>query len=166
MPEANYIPVSYDVIHGFFYNLENILGSLDEDAEYEIISHSMGGLYALHLTQKIQITKSVSIATPFSGATTADWARYMFPYCPLFRDVHTRSLPIRQGKEFILEMPWLQLVTTRGNVPWIREKNDTVVSVSSMISRSDVDYVYVDRTHHEVMLDDEVTSHIEKFLFT
>ncbi len=166
LPDANYIPLSYDVMNGFYFNLERMVELLGPDNEYEVLSHSMGGLYGLHLTQHCKIKKAVSIATPFGGAAIADWARYMLPAYPLFRDVHTRALPIQQAAEIQLNIPWLQMVTTRGNVPWLRAQNDGVVTVPSMTARNDMEHVYVDETHHEVMLSDHVAEKVSSFLFS
>jgi pimeloyl-ACP methyl ester carboxylesterase len=124
LPTANYSSLSYDVMNGFYFNLERMLDATDENQTYDIISHSMGGLYALHLSQHRKLRRVVSIATPFSGAAIADWARYMMPYYPLFRDVHSKALPIIQSAEIVIQVPWLQLVTTRGNVPWLKLPND------------------------------------------
>ena len=165
LPKANYIPLSYDVMNGFYFNLEQMIEMIGPDNEYEIISHSMGGIFAVHLTQHCNIKKSVSVATPFGGAAIADWARYMMPYYPLFRDVHTKSSPIQQTKEIQLNIPWLQIVTTRGNVPWLGNRNDGVVTVSSMIGRNDMEYAYIDDSHHEVMLSDVASNHVKDFLF-
>ena len=165
LPNANYTSVSYDVMNGFYFNLERMIDSTDENQTYDIISHSMGGLYALHLSQHRKLRRVVSIATPFNGAAIADWARYMMPYYPLFRDVYTKALPIKQCNEIIVQVPWLQLVTTRGNVPWLKLPNDGVVTVASMTSRKDVNYVYLEENHHEVMLSDVSVKHTNEFLF-
>lgn len=165
LPTANYSNLSYDVMNGFYFNLERMLDATDENQTYDIISHSMGGLYALHLSQHRKLRRVVSIATPFNGAAIADWARYIMPYYPLFRDVHTRALPIKQCNEIVVQVPWLQLVTTRGNVPWLKLPNDGVVTVASMTSRKDVNYVYLEENHHEVMLSDAAAKEIDSFLF-
>jgi len=165
LPTANYSSLSYDVMNGFYFNLERMLDATDENQTYDIISHSMGGLYALHLSQHRKLSRVVSIATPFAGAAIADWARYMMPYYPLFRDVHSKALPIIQAADIVIDNPWLQLVTTRGNVPWLKLPNDGVVTVASMTSRKDVNYEYVDENHHEVMLSDIAVKHTNEFLF-
>jgi esterase/lipase len=165
LPTANYSSLSYDTMNGFYFNLERMLDSTDENQTYNIISHSMGGLYALHLSQHRKLRRVVSIATPFNGAAIADWARYMMPYYPLFRDVHTKALPIAQAEEIVVQIPWMQLVTTRGNVPWLKLPNDCVVTMTSMTSRKDVSYVYVNENHHEVMLSDVAAKEIDSFLF-
>ena len=165
MPKANYISLSYDAMYGFYFNLERMIDLMCYDKEYEVLSHSMGGLFALHLTQHRKIRKSVSIATPFAGVEIADWARYLIPQYSLFQDVHTRSLPIKQAKEIELNIPWLQIVTTRGNVPWMKIPNDGVVTASSMTCRKDVDYFRLNENHHEVMLSDGAVERTKSFLF-
>ena len=165
LPEANFIPLPYDTMNGFYFNLERMLDSTDENETYDILSHSMGGLYALHLSQHRKLRRVVSIATPFAGAVIADWAKFMLPYYPLFRDVHSKALPITQASDIVIDNPWLQLVTTRGSVPWLKFPNDGVVTAASMTSRKDVNYEYVDENHHEVMLSDIAVKHTNEFLF-
>jgi pimeloyl-ACP methyl ester carboxylesterase len=161
----NYIPIDYDVKDGFFFNLEMMINMLDNQKSYHVIGHSMGGIFAGHLTKHLNIEKGVSIATPFSGSSIADWARYMMPQYALFRDVHTKSLPIEQIKETQIDIPWLQIVTTRGNVPWLRTPNDGVVTVASQTSRRDVDYVYLNENHHEIMQSEKTVEIAKNFFF-
>jgi hypothetical protein len=158
------VDVEYNTNNGFYFNLENILSTLDNSQQYDVISHSMGGLYAIHLTRFMKLNRVVSISTPFSGSVIADWAKFMMPHYTLFQDVSTSSLPIKQCKETIITIPWLQIVTQRGNVPWMKMPNDGVVTVSSQTSRKDVDYIYIEKNHHEVLLADETVDVIKNFL--
>lgn len=157
--------IEYDVSYGFFKNLNRMIDELDSSGKYDVISHSMGGIYAIHLSKYLHFRKSISIAAPFDGASIADWAKYMMPYYALFRDVGTYSFPIRQAKEIKIEIPWLQIVTTRGNVPWLKVPNDGVLTVQSMTSRKDVNYIYLEENHYEIMLSDRAANEISSFLF-
>ena len=49
-----------------------------------MIGHSLGGLYALHLTKHVNVAGAVSISTPFAGSWTADWAIFFVPIINYF----------------------------------------------------------------------------------
>lgn len=125
----------------------------------------MGGLFGLHLSQHLPIKSSISVATPFGGTAVADWGRYMIPSYQLFRDVHTKSRPILDAKPIQLQIPWKQIVTTRGSVPWMKMPNDGIVTVKSMIARTDMEHIELDESHNEVLLSDDLVDIIRKDFF-
>ena len=76
----NELVVEYDTSHKFKDNLEMLSNDiLKVKGPYFMIGHSLGGLYALHLTKHVDVAGAVSISTPFAGSWTADWARYFVP---------------------------------------------------------------------------------------
>ena len=111
----------------------------------------MGGLYALHLTKYLRIAGGVSISTPFRGSSTADWAKYIVPSYPLFKDVGRKSEVVKQADAIELNIPWTQIVTTSGSVPYHNGPNDGVCTVASMQHRLDMNHIEVDHTHYETM---------------
>ena len=119
---ANEILVNYSSSDHFTYNLDKISEQIQNKGPHFVIGHSMGGLYALHLTQMHRIVAGVSISTPFAGSWTADWAKYVVPSYPLFRDIGRRSGP-----------------------------NDGVVTIESMKARTDMTQIEVAHTHYETM---------------
>ena len=123
---------------------------------YFIIGHSLGGLYALHLTKHVEIACAVSISTPFAGSWTADWARFFVPTYQLFRDVGRKSIPIKESQGIKLRVDWTQIVSTKGNVPYHGGQNDGVCTIKSMKSRKDMELIEVPHTHFEVMCSDIV----------
>ena len=73
----NELVVEYDTSHKFKDNLKMLSSEIIQvRGPYFIIGHSLGGLYALHLTRHVDVAGAVSISTPFAGRWTADWARY------------------------------------------------------------------------------------------
>lgn len=165
LPDAEYHIIHYSVANDFSLNLEQMLSDLDSSKDYHILSHSMGGLYALHLSQHISVKSSISVSTPFGGVASADWGKYMLPSYQLFRDVSTQSKPITSLRHLKLDMPWKQIITTRGNVPWLKKPNDSVVTVESMKARSDMEHIYIDESHNEVLLSDELVEIVRKDFF-
>ena len=153
----NELVVEYDTSNKFFNNLEMLSNKINQvRGPYFVIGHSLGGLYALHLTKHIEIAGAVSISTPFAGSWTADWARFFVPTYQLFRDVGRRSIPIKESQNIKLTVDWTQIVSTKGNVPYHGGQNDGVCTIKSMKSRKDMELIEVPHTHFEVMCSDLV----------
>ena len=149
--------VEYDTSHKFKDNLEMLSNEiLKERGPYFMIGHSLGGLYALHLTKHVDVAAAVSISTPFAGSWTADWARFFVPTYQLFRDVGRRSIPIKESQNIKLTVDWTQIVSTKGNVPYHGGQNDGVCTIESMKSRKDMELIEVPHTHFEVLCSDLV----------
>jgi pimeloyl-ACP methyl ester carboxylesterase len=148
--------VNYSSMNKFFDNLDMIVEEVQGRGPHFVIGHSLGGLYALHLTQYIRVLGGVSISTPFAGSSTADWAKYIVPNYPLFRDIGRKADPIRKAQEITLTVPWAQIVSTEGQVPYHGGPNDGVVTIESMKSRADMEHIEVPHTHYETMCSDRV----------
>ena len=153
----NELVVEYDTSNKFFNNLEMLSKKISQvRAPYFVIGHSLGGLYALHLTKHVDVAGAVSISTPFAGSWTADWARFFVPTYQLFRDVGRRSIPVKESQGINLKVDWTQIVSTKGNVPYHGGQNDGVCTIKSMKSRKDMELIEVPHTHFEVMCSDLV----------
>lgn len=152
----NEILVNYSSMNRFQDNLEMIAEQIQGKGPHFLIGHSLGGLYALHLTQYVRVVGGISISTPFRGSSTADWAKYIVPSYPLFKDIGRRSDPVTQANNIKLDIPWTQIVSTSGSVPYHNGPNDGVVTLASMEHREDMEKIRVDHTHYEVMCSDEV----------
>ena len=153
----NELVVEYDTSNKFYSNLEMLSNEINKvKGPYFFIGHSLGGLYALHLTKHVEIVGAVSISTPFAGSWTADWARFFVPTYQLFREVGRRSIPIKESQSINLNFDWTQIVSTKGNVPYHGGQNDGVCTLKSMKSRKDMELIEVPHTHFEVMCSDLV----------
>ena len=150
------IMVNYSSMDKFYDNLDMITEQCQNRGPHFVVGHSMGGLYALHLTRYLRIVGGVSISTPFRGSSTADWAKYVVPSYPLFRDIGRKSDPIKKAHEIKLDMPWTQIVSTTGSVPYHNGPNDGVVTIASMTHRTDMEHIEVAHTHYETMCSDQV----------
>ena len=148
--------VNYSSMNRFCDNLDMITEEVQGRGPHFVIGHSLGGLYALHLTQYIRVLGGVSISTPFAGSSTADWAKYIVPNYPLFRDIGRKADPVRQAQEIKLDVPWTQIVSITGQVPYHGGPNDGVVTIESMKSRTDMEHIEVPHTHYETMCSDRV----------
>ncbi len=149
--------IDYSSMNRFYDNLDTMTEQCQNQGPHFVVGHSMGGLYALHLTKYLRVAGGISISTPFRGSSTADWAKYVVPNYPLFKDVGRKSDPIKKGNEIELDIPWTQIVSTSGSVPYHNGPNDGVVTVASMKHRDDMEYVEVPHTHYEVMCSQAVS---------
>jgi len=150
------IMVNYSSMDRFYDNLDMITEQCQNRGPHFVVGHSMGGLYALHLTKYLRVVGGISISTPFRGSSTADWAKYVVPSYPLFRDIGRKSDPIKKAHEIELDIPWTQIVSTTGSVPYHNGPNDGVVTLASMTHRTDMELVEVAHTHYETMCSDQV----------
>lgn len=149
--------INYSSMNGFYNNLENIIEAVSNKGPVFVIGHSLGGIYALHLMKYVDVIGGVSVSTPFRGSSAADWAKYIVPGYPLFRDIGRKSRPVLEANEIEITVPWTQIVSTTGSVPYLKEPNDGVVTIASMEHRKNaMECVYVEHNHYEVMCSDTV----------
>ena len=155
------IMINYSSMTRFYDNLDMITEQCQNKGPHFVVGHSMGGLYALHFATYLRVIGGVSISTPFRGSSTADWAKYIVPSYPLFKDIGRKSDPIKQANEIELDIPWTQIVSTTGSVPYHNGPNDGVVTLASMTHRTDMELVEVPHTHYETMCADSVSEIIK-----
>lgn len=159
-----YTNLDYKSSNGFYPNLASMIVQLQDKGPLFLISHSLGGIYATHLTKHCTVVGGVSISTPFGGSKTADFARLFMPANQLFKDIGTRSKPIVEAQETPISVPWVQVVTTAGDSAMHITKNDGVVTHKSMTHRTDVEHEIFHYTHYEIMTSPEVVKVIENTL--
>lgn len=157
--------VNYSSKKNFYDNLDQIKKEVELLGPIFLVGHSLGGLYGVHLTKYVPIVGGVSISTPFGGSFTADWAKYLIPNYPLFRDIGSRSKPVTEALEITLNIPWTQVVSTKGSVPYHGSENDGVVTVNSMTARSDVKIIQVPYNHYEVVCNHQVLNIVKDKYF-
>ena len=133
------IMLEYRSSNGFENNLSVMMGQLDDAERLFFVSHSLGGIYALHLANHYHETThgGVSLSTPYGGSREADFARYFLPFNQLMRDIGVMSGPMRDARKLPAPPNWTQIVSTVGQSPWITDDNDGVVTLESMRYRTD-----------------------------
>lgn len=162
LPDWNCTLINYSSMDGFYNNLERIIDNVSHQGPLFVVGHSLGGIYALHLLKHCDVVGGVSISTPYRGSSAADWAKFIVPSYPLFKDVGRKSKPIVEAHGIKISVPWTQIVSTTGTVPYLNGANDGVVTVASMEHRkNDMELLYVNHTHYEVMCSDEVSKIIK-----
>ena len=158
---TDYSNLNYNSADGFAHNLAAMREDLKSKENFHIIAHSLGGIYATYIQNEFKVKSVVSISTPFRGSRTADWAKMFVPMYKLFHDVGPKSKPVLDALDIDIKVPWLQIVSTSGHVPWHFSDNDGVVTLKSMTHRRDMDIEYVDYNHYEVLIADEVAKLIK-----
>lgn len=160
------IDINYDSRNGFENNLEEIKNTLSTTKDIFFIAHSLGGIYSLHLANHMpeQVLGAVTLSTPYGGAEVADYVQYFLPFSRLMRDIGPSSWSMRQANKIKIQHPWTNVVTVRGQSPFMLAPNDGVVTIASQKHHIDMELIEVDLNHYEVVLSDEVIEIIKSRL--
>lgn len=138
-----------------------------KDQPFDIVSHSLGGIIAILLLRtRLHIDRIVTISTPLGGSEAAASLRFMYPNYQLYKDINPSSDIIKKANNIKLKVPVLSIITTGGNstIPFMKEDNDTIVTVASQTVSDNPEFHYVDLNHFEVLLSVEVADKIKLFL--
>jgi len=151
--------LEYDSENGFQNNLDQMSETIAQHPAENLffIGHSLGGIYALSLAEIFsnRVLGGTTISTPYGGSEVAPFLKYFVPFNRLLKEIGPTSPPIVHAAEIELSVPWCNIVTTRGNSPWIAAPNDGVVTVESQRKHLGFDYIDVAANHYEVLMDPE-----------
>jgi pimeloyl-ACP methyl ester carboxylesterase len=158
--------IEYNSNNGFAQNLVGMKQQLADIKDMVFICHSLGGIYAVYLAQYFgdRVRGAVTLSTPYGGAESAEYAKYFLPFCRLLRDIGPGSAPIKDSNAIPIGHPWINIVTTRGDSPWIMQPNDGVVTVSSMRRRTDMQFRELYINHYEVVMSPDAVAIIDQFV--
>jgi len=158
------LDLNYDSRNGFENNLKDMQSSLNGHTDLVFIAHSLGGIYSLHLANGMPdaIKGAVTLSTPYGGAEVADYAQYFLPFSRLMRDIGPNSWAMKQADRIKIQHPWTNIVTVKGQSPFMLAHNDGVVTVASQKHHADMELVEVDYNHYEVVLSDVVIRLVEE----
>jgi pimeloyl-ACP methyl ester carboxylesterase len=161
---GNGIDINYDSRNGFENNLNDMIKQLADVKDIAFVAHSLGGIYALHIANAIpdQVVGAVTLSTPYGGAEVADYAKYFLPFSRLMRDIGPNSWAMKQANKIKIQHPWTNVVTTKGQSPFMLAHNDGVVTISSQRHHEDMELIEIDYNHYEVVLSDEVVKLIKE----
>ena len=153
------LTLEYDSENGFYNNLDEMSEKLVKIKAQEIffVGHSLGGIYCLSLAERFpdRVLGGLTISTPYGGSEVAPFLKYFVPFNRLLKEIGPTSKPIVHVQEIDLPVPWCNIVTTRGNSPWIAAPNDGVVTVESQRQHKDFDYIEVAANHYEILMSPE-----------
>ena len=158
------IDINYDSRNGFENNIEDMKAQLKDSKNIAFVAHSLGGIYSLHLANAMpeKVLGAFTLSTPYGGAEVAEFAKFFLPFSRLMRDIGPSSWAMKQAKQIKIQHPWTNVVTLRGQSPFIPEANDGVVSIASQRHHSDMELVEVEYNHYEVVLSDQVIDIIKE----
>jgi pimeloyl-ACP methyl ester carboxylesterase len=158
------VDINYDSRNGFENNLEDMKAQLQGIKNIAFVAHSLGGIYSLHIANAIpeNVKGAVTLSTPYGGAEVAEFAQFFLPFSRLMRDIGPSSWAMKQAKQIKIQHPWTNVVTLRGQSPFIPTANDGVVSIASQRHHSDMELVEVEYNHYEVVLSDQVIDIIKE----
>lgn len=156
--------INYDSRNGFEKNLANMREELAHLEDIFFVGHSLGGIYALHLAHSMpnKIIGAVTLSTPYGGAEVADYAKFFLPFSRLLKDIGPNSWVMKQANKIKIQHPWTNVVTVKGQSPFMLEPNDGVVTISSQKHHADMELVEIDYNHYEVVLSERVVGLIKE----
>ena len=163
---GNGIDINYDSRNGFENNLAEMIEQLKDVQNIALVAHSLGGIYALHVANAMpdQVVGAVTLSTPYGGAEVAEFAKFFLPFSRLMRDIGPTSWAMKRADKIKIQHPWTNVVTMKGQSPFLAEANDGVVTISSMKHHKDMELVEVDYNHYEVVLSDKIIEIIQERL--
>ena len=162
LPSFKYINIEWFTSSGFENNLAEMKEAMKDTGPVYIIGHSMGGIYAAHLSQHVECIGGATISAPWGGSKAADWLRYMMPSYPLYKEVGTKSEIITYARTVPLPGRWTNYISTEGNVPGMGENNDCVLTIESMAARKDMYTKYIKATHYEIVMSTDLINSVGK----
>jgi len=158
------VDINYDSRNGFENNLKDMQLTLSTYTDLVFIAHSLGGIYSLHLanTMPMSVKGAVTLSTPYGGAEVADYAQYFLPFSRLMRDIGPSSWVMKRASRIKIQHPWTNIVTVKGQSPFMAEHNDGVVTIASQRHHDDMELIEVDYNHYEVVLAEPVIKIIKE----
>lgn len=155
MPNRQDLLLEYDSEQGFFKNLEHMYDKLTKiKGKLFFIGHSLGGIYCLSLANYFpaKVLGGVTISTPYGGSEIASFAKYFAPFSVLLKEITPYSKPITHAKQIAIPNNWTNIITTKGNSPWIPGDNDGVVTVDSQRYHKTMNLIDLNTNHYEVLM--------------
>ena len=160
------IDINYDSRNGFENNLKEMIEQLKDVKDMAFVAHSLGGIYSLHIANTLpeNVKGAVTLSTPYGGAEVAEFAKFFLPFSRLMRDIGPSSWVMKQAGNIKIQHPWTNIVTVKGQSPFLLEHNDGVVTIASQKHHKEMELVEVDCNHYEVVLSDKVVTLIQERL--
>jgi pimeloyl-ACP methyl ester carboxylesterase len=162
LPGFQYINIEWNPTSGFYDNLKEMIAAIKDSGPVYLVGHSMGCIYAAHLSQHVDCIGGAALSAPWGGSKAADWMRYMTPSYPLYKEVGTKSPIIIAAREFVLPGRWTNYISTQGDVPGMGGKNDCVLTIDSMSAKADIKHKFIKATHYEILMSTSLIQSIGK----
>jgi pimeloyl-ACP methyl ester carboxylesterase len=160
--------LEYNSDNSFDSNLKDMVKTINKTDQKEslyFVAHSLGGIYALHLSQEFQnrTTGGFTISTPYGGCESANILHIMFPRRQLLNDIAPNSWPMKRISHFIIPKNWTTIITTAGDNPlFLGQHNDGVVTVKSQQELPVIDQVKLAFNHYEILQSTKLIENLNK----
>jgi pimeloyl-ACP methyl ester carboxylesterase len=169
LPEHEALFIDYDTFKSIEESYSFITSRLDENEEFSIIGHSLGGLiaYLIHSRDNgFSVDKLVTLSSPFAGSDHARLLKWMYPGYKVLNDLSPKSSIIKEicsppTKKFKM----LSLISVNGSIPLISEQNDGIVTVKSQQASPAKKKIDIKANHFEIVQDVKTIREITKFMF-
>jgi pimeloyl-ACP methyl ester carboxylesterase len=158
----------YDTTIDIEDTVKELYDFLPAEEEFDIIGHSLGGILTVavtYLNDNKKIRKCILLSSPLAGSKIASFVKWMYPKYGLFDNVSVSNPLILTIQARGAIVPTLNVITSGGEVPLIKEKNDGVVSVASQMSLKNCDLEFLDLNHFEVLLSPKTIEIIREYLW-
>lgn len=168
LPNHQRINFAYDSSAPLENIIDEFVGFLPEEGEYQIVAHSLGGLVATGSSYKLSkpvVPKMVVLSSPFAGSKMAGYLKWLYPKYGLFDNVAVSNSVILTIQDKGAIVPTLNVITNGGEIPLIKEKNDGVVSVNSQMALRNCERKFFELNHFEVLLSYDVAKAIKEYLW-
>lgn len=167
LPEHTPYFIDYDSHSDIETSYNFVLSRLPKKQPFSIIGHSLGGIIGHLITtrSKANVKNLVTISTPFGGSAPASLLKWFYPKFKVLKDLAPTSNAMQEIAEYIPRCPFLSLVSIAGNMPFISEANDGVVTIDSQTAIPATERIMLDANHFEAVQDEKCVSAIKDFIF-
>lgn len=166
LPEHTPIFIDYKSSNRIDDSYKYVLNKLPKKQPFSIVGHSLGGVLAYLIAVRTKKPDNIiSISSPFGGSKAAGLMRWLYPKFEIFKDLAPYSSMIREIEEYAPSCPFLSIVSTGGDLPFINGKNDGVVSYESQISVLPNKRIEVTSNHFEAVQDMDTVKAVRDFIF-
>jgi pimeloyl-ACP methyl ester carboxylesterase len=153
-----------------YKNIEDVV--LDAEKylaeDCHIIGHSLGGLIGMSLAMNNKVRSITIIASPINGIDNSIIHNFL-PYNCFIREITEGSRFIGKIHSHSWNTPILQIKTNRGYNPFLTQRNDGVITITSQEIKNDklrkaTKTVDMPMSHNEAMLSDMTIKEIVNFI--
>lgn len=168
MPSHKASFIEYESQGSIEESLLTVIKSIPAKGTFSIVGHSLGGILGHIIATRYadRIDKLVTISSPFGGSEQAGVLRWLYPNVRVLKDIAPNSAILR---EIIFNKPtcqFLSIVSTAGSLPFIKGKNDGIVSIQSQMSIKPTHRIEVNSNHFEAVQDIDTINAVKEFIFT